>query len=317
LEDWSNGEMECWGLSFPNTPVLQSVKKMERLKKVRQVLLYTLVLNISVAVVKILYGYSIDSISMLSDGFHSFFDGTSNIIGLVGIWIASQPPDRDHPYGHRKYETLATIAIAILIFAAGGEILREAYYRLQRSGAPEVTVLSFVVMALTLYINFRVMTYETKKGSELKSDFLIADAMHTKTDIYISFSVIISLIAAKIGYPIVDIIAAVIITIFIARMGFLILKSATAVLTDSAIIDPAEIKSIANSVDGVQDSHGIRTRGNKDFANVDLHVLVDPEIKIREAHEIAHTVEETIKKNFSSIQDVVIHVEPYKGRPKK
>jgi cation diffusion facilitator family transporter len=290
---------------------------MERLRKVRQVLLYTLFLNIAVAVVKILYGYLIDSISMLSDGFHSFFDGTSNIIGLVGIWIASQPPDRDHPYGHRKYETLATIAIAVLIFAAGAGILREAWLRLEGSGTPNVTILSFLVMTLTLYINYRVMTYETIKGKELKSDFLIADALHTKTDIYISISVIISLIAAKAGYPIVDIIAAVIITMFIAWMGFSILKSATAVLTDSAIIDPAEIKSVADSVEGVQDSHGIRSRGNKNFVNVDLHVLVDPEIKLREAHEIAHTVEETIKKNFPSIQDAVINVAPYKGKSKK
>ena len=290
---------------------------MERLRKIRQVLLYTLFLNLAVAVIKILYGYIIDSISMLSDGFHSFFDGTSNIIGLVGIWIASQPPDKDHPYGHRKYETLATIAIAVLIFAAGGGILREAWLRLEGSGTPNVTILSFLVMALTLYVNFRVMTYETKKGHELKSDFLIADALHTKTDIYISISVIISLIAAKAGYPIVDIIAAVIITMFIAWMGFSILKSATAVLTDSAIIDPADIKSIADSVDGVLDSHGIRSRGNKNFVNVDLHVLVDPEIKLREAHEIAHTVEATIKKNFPSIQDAVIHVEPYKGKSKE
>lgn len=290
---------------------------MERLKKVRQVLIYTLFLNIAVAFIKILYGYMTDSISMLSDGFHSFFDGTSNVIGLVGIWIASHPPDEDHPYGHRKFETLATIAIVVLIFVAGIEILREAYHRLESSGAPEVTALSFVVMALTLFVNFRVMTYETKMGHELKSDFLLADALHTKTDIYISLSVIISLIASKMGYPIVDIIAAIIITVFIARMGFSILKSATAVLTDSAIIDPAEIKNIANSVDGVMDSHGIRTRGNKDFINIDLHVLVDPELKIREAHEVAHIVEKTIKKKFPSIQDAVIHVEPYKGKLKE
>ena len=290
---------------------------MERLKKVRQVLIYTLILNIAVASVKILYGYSIDSISMLSDGFHSFFDGTSNIIGLAGIWIASQPPDKDHPYGHRKYETLATIAIAVLIFVAGIEILRATYFRLSSESTPNATPLSFVVMALTLYVNFRVMTYETKKGRELKSDFLIADALHTKTDIYISLSVIISLIAAKIGYPIVDIIAAIIIAVFIAWMGFSILKSATAVLTDSAIIDPADIQHVINGVNGIKDSHGIRTRGNKDFINVDLHVLVDPEIKLREAHEIAHTAEETIKNKFPSIQDVVIHVEPYKGKSKR
>ena len=290
---------------------------MERVRKVRQVLIYTLFLNIAVAAAKIVYGYMIDSISMLSDGFHSFFDGTSNVIGLIGIWIASQPPDEDHPYGHRKYEPLATIAIAVLIFGAGVEILRGTYHRLSSTSTPDVTVISFVIMALTLYVNIRVMTYEAKKGRELKSDFLLADAMHTKTDIYISLSVVISLIAAKIGYPIVDIITAIIIAVFIAKMGFSILKSATAVLTDSACIAPAEIKNIANTVDGVKDTHGIRTRGKKDFVNVDLHVLVDPEMKIREAHKVAHAVEETIKKKFPSVQDVVIHIEPYKGNLKK
>ncbi len=285
---------------------------MARLGKVRQVLLYTLFLNIAVAAAKIIYGYATGSISMLSDGFHSFFDGTSNIIGLIGIWIASQPPDEDHPYGHRKFETLATIAIAVLIFGAGIEILREAYYRLKTAGAPEVTSLSFIIMALTLLVNFGVMTYETKKGRELKSDFLLADAMHTKSDIYVSLSVVISLIASKIGYPVVDVIAAVVITVFIARAGFSILKSATAVLTDSACINPDDIKGLVNSVKGVQDCHGIRTRGNEDFANIDLHVLVDPEIKVREAHAVAHSVEEAIKKNFPSVVDVVIHIEPYR-----
>ena len=96
---------------------------MKRLKKVRRVLFYTLFLNMSVASAKIVYGYITDSISMLSDGFHSFFDGTSNIIGLAGIWMASHPPDENHPYGHRKFETLSTVAVAALIFIAGFEIL--------------------------------------------------------------------------------------------------------------------------------------------------------------------------------------------------
>ncbi|MCK5139483.1 MAG: cation diffusion facilitator family transporter, partial [Thermodesulfovibrionia bacterium] len=104
---------------------------MTRLKKIRQVLFYTLILNMLVAVSKIVYGYKTDSISMLSDGFHSFFDGLSNVIGLVGIWIASKPPDESHPYGHRKFETLSTIAIALLIFMAGIEVLRKAYFSLK------------------------------------------------------------------------------------------------------------------------------------------------------------------------------------------
>jgi cation diffusion facilitator family transporter len=290
---------------------------MTRLKQVRQVLLYTLLLNVSVAAAKIVYGYEIDSISMVSDGFHSFFDGTSNIIGLIGIWIAEQPPDENHHYGHRKFETLSTIAIAVLIFVAGAEILRETYSRIINPASIEVTAMSFIVMAITLSVNMWVMTYEARKGKQLKSDFLIADSKHTKTDIYISSSVIISLIAAKLGYPAIDIIAGIVIVMFIAKMGFEILKSATDVLTDAACMSPDEIQEIVHSVEGVKGCHGIRTRGNEDFANIDLHVLVDPEKKIRDAHELAHSVEEAIKKKFPSVVDVVIHIEPYDDKKKR
>jgi len=284
---------------------------MTTLKKVRQVLIYTLILNILVAFAKIFYGYSIDSISMLSDGYHSFFDGTSNIIGLIGVWIASQPPDKDHPYGHKKFETLSTIAIAVLIFAAGIEILREAYHRIEMPGNIDVTAVSFVIMGVTLAVNFWVMIYETKKGKELKSEFLIADAIHTKTDIFISISVVISLIAAKAGYPVVDIMAAIAIALFIGKMGISILKSATAVLTDTACIDPEVIKSVAKKIEGVMDCHSIRTRGKEGDVSIDMHVLVDPDVKIGNAHDIAHHVEEALKQHFSDVNDVVIHVEPY------
>ena len=285
---------------------------MSRLSQVRKVLIYTLFLNLSVATAKIIYGYAMGSISMRSDGFHSFFDGTSNAIGLIGIWVASQPPDPGHPYGHRKFETLSTIAIAVMIFATGTEILREAYHRLSIPYDIKVSVMSFVVMAITLAVNIGVMIYETRKGRELKSDFLTADAMHTQSDIYISLSVVISLIAAKAGYPVVDIIAAFVITLFIAKMGFSILKSATDVLADAACISPDDIEEVVMNIRGVRSCHGIRTRGNRDFVNVDLHVLVDAEEKIQDAHTISHNVEDAIKKRFRSVVDVVIHVEPYK-----
>ncbi|UCF86664.1 MAG: cation transporter [Nitrospiraceae bacterium] len=284
---------------------------MLRLKKVNRVLIYTLLLNISVSLAKVIYGYRTESISMVSDGFHSFFDGTSNVIGLVGIFIASQPPDANHPYGHRKYETLSTIAIAVLIFFTGLEILKKAYTSIQSSPGIEVTPYSFLIMAITLVVNTGVMMYETKKGKELKSDFLLADAMHTKSDIFISLSVVISLIAAKLGYPVVDIIASLVITFFIVRMGVSILKSATEVLTDTAQISPDEIKDVVHPIPGIRGCHEIRTRGKEGAINIDLHILVDPEVKTRDAHDLAHTVEETIKKNFPSVIDVVVHIEPY------
>lgn len=282
-----------------------------RTEKVRKVLFYTLLLNMAVAAAKIMYGYKTDSISMLSDGFHSFFDGTSNVIGLIGIYIASKPPDKSHPYGHRKFETLSTIAIAVLIFMAGIEILRRAYTGLTVSYEIEVTSLSFVIMAFTLLINIGVMTYETKKGRELKSDFLLADAMHTKSDIFVSLSVVVSLIAAKAGFPLIDAGAAVVIAVLIGKMGFEILKSATGVLTDAACIDTSEIKDILTRIRGVKGCHGIRTRGKEGAANIDLHILVEPGITMQEAHKVAHSAEDAIKKALPSVIDVIIHTEPY------
>ena len=285
---------------------------MIRLKEVRHVLIYTLFLNMAVALAKIIYGYRINSISMFSDGFHSFFDGTSNVMGLIGIWIASQPPDENHPYGHRKFETLSTIAIAVLIFFAGIEILKKAYHGLREPHGIEVTSMGFIIMSITLLINIGVMAYERKKGQELKSDFLIADALHTNSDIFVSLSVIVSLIAAKIGYPIIDSIAAIIIVILIAKIGYGILRSATDVLTDAARIDTREIKDIVMLIEGIKECHEIRTRGREDAVHIDLHILIDPGEQIHKAHDLAHSVEEVIKKKFPSVIDVVVHIEPYK-----
>lgn len=264
-----------------------------------------------VAGAKIIYGYITDSISMLSDGFHSFFDGTSNVIGIIGTWIAFQPPDKDHPYGHKKFETLSTIAVALLIFIGAFEILKKAYSSLSRPPDIEVTSLSFIIMALTTIINLTVVTYETKKGKELKSDFLLADAIHTKTDIFISLSVIISLVAVKIGYPVIDSVTAIAIVIFIAKMGFGILKSAADVLTDAARIDTKEINAVVMQVEGIRECHGIRTRGIEDAIHIDLHILIEPEVETQKAHDLAHSVEDAIKEKFPSIVDVVVHIEPY------
>jgi cation diffusion facilitator family transporter len=287
---------------------------MNRLKKVQRVLYYTLILNMIVAGAKMLYGYMTNSVSMLSDGVHSFLDGTSNIIGLIGVWVASHPPDEGHPYGHRKYETISTIAIAVLIFIAGIEILKKAYHSLTSPHEVEVTSISFIIMLVTLLINTGVMIYETKKGKELKSDFLLADAIHTKTDIFVSLSVIVSLIAAAKGFPFMDTVVSLFIAFMIAKMGYGILRSATDVLTDTAQISPAEIEKVACRLEGIKACHGIRTRGKEGAVNVDLHILVDPEMKTGDAHELAHSVEAAIKDAFPSVIDVVLHIEPYRKK---
>lgn len=278
--------------------------------KIRRVLVLTLFLNEAVAVAKILYGYVSGSIGMVSDGFHSFFDGFSNVVGLVGIWIASRPPDERHPYGHKKYESFFTIIIAVMIFGTCAQILHRAYESVFLGRKVAVTGISFLVMAVTLLVNLFVMRYESQKGRELGSDFLIADAMHTKSDILTSLSVIAGLFFARAGYIFADTLAGLIIAFFIARIGYKIIRNASDTLVDTVCLDSHAIENVVKEVKGVRGCHEIRTRGLSRHVYMDLHILVDPKITTEDSHRIAEEVEKKIKDSFNSVVDIVVHVEP-------
>lgn len=277
---------------------------------VRKVLTYTLLLNMIAALAKLVYGHMSDSLSMVADGYHSFFDGTSNVVGLVGIWLAYNPPDKDHPYGHKKYETLASLGISILLFLTCYHVLRDAYLRFLDSTTPNVTGFSFLVILSTMGINIFVMMWERSKGQELKSEILISDSMHTKSDIFASVAVLISLAAVYAGLPVIDPIAAFIIAILIGRTGYHILLESAKVLSDYFRIHPGLIRDVALEVDGVTECHDIRSRGTPTDVFVDLRLHVPPDMGVSEAHELAHKVEGRIKKEFTEVTEVVVHIEP-------
>ena len=278
--------------------------------QVRKVLIATLILNVLVALAKAVYGFITNSVAMVSDGFHSFFDGASNVIGLVGIWIASNPPDEKHPYGHKKYETLFTIIIAVMLFTTCFEILKKVYQSFHEDHKTQVTQVSFLIMIMTTGVNIFVMLYEKRKGKQLGSEFLIADAKHTKSDIVVSLTVIASLVFSRMGYPHADVIVGLIIAIFIARIGYEILKDASNVLVDTVCLNTRAVESLVNSLDGVRGCHDIRTRGSENSIYLDLHVLVGRNLSTEKSHEIADSIEETIKREFPSVVDIVVHVEP-------
>jgi len=279
-------------------------------QKVRNVLLYTLIFNTAVASAKIIYGYITCSVAMLSDGYHSLFDGVSNIIGIIGIWIASNPPDKEHPYGHNKYETLFTIAIGIMIFFTCFQIVKKVYDSFFDTHKVIVTNISFTIMLLTLVVNIIVMSYESRKGKQLGSEFLIADANHTKSDILVSLSVIISLFLTRAGYSYADAVAGIILVFLIARIGFKIIKEASDVLVDKICMDTSAVESVVNNIEGVKGCHDIRTRGSSSYTYLDLHVLVDGEMSTEKSHNIADKVEKKIKDEFSNVVDIVVHIEP-------
>jgi cation diffusion facilitator family transporter len=248
---------------------------------------------------------------MTADGFHSLSDGASNIIGLVGVSLASQPKDADHPYGHKKYETFFSLGIAVLLGIVSFNLVREGISRLYNPIIPRVDIKSFVVMIVTLCINLWVMNYEYKKGIALQSDMLISDSLHTKADIFTSLSVIITLVVIKLGYPVLDPLATIIIALFIGGSAFEIAYRSSKVLCDTAVIvDIKKITDIVLSIQGVKTCHKVRTRGRPDDIHIDLHVQVDSAMHMDKAHQISYTIEEAIKKNIPGVTDVVVHMEP-------
>jgi len=282
-----------------------------KLQKVRKILALILILNLLVAVLKIVFGYLIKSSSMTADGFHSMTDGLSNVIGLIGIHFAAKPPDKSHPYGHYKFETMASLFIGIMLTLLGANIIREAVPQLFNPVIPEVSKISLLVLVFTLLVNIFVATYEAKKGEKLKSEILISDAHHTKSDIYISSGVLVTLILIKLGFPpIIDPIVSIIVAGFILKAAYEIFKPITGVLVDKAVIDPDKLKSIIKEFDHVKECHYIRSRGKANAVYVDLHLVVDSDLSVGDSHILTHKIEEKINDNLNKDIHVLFHLEP-------
>ncbi|MDZ4063859.1 MAG: cation diffusion facilitator family transporter, partial [Coriobacteriia bacterium] len=162
-----------------------------RTRRIRRILWAILALNLAVAVAKMTWGYVTGSVAMQADGFHSLFDGASNVVGLVGMYIAGRPADREHPYGHGKFETYASAAIGAMLALAAYRVGSSAIQALlDGSPTPRVDAVSFAIMIGTLAVNVGVTTYERRVGRKLGSAILVADASHTGSDVLVSLGVI-------------------------------------------------------------------------------------------------------------------------------
>ena len=283
----------------------------DRYAAVARVLVRVLLLNLAVAIAKIAFGYASGAISILSDGFHSLTDAGSNIVGLVGVRAAGRPPDDDHPYGHRKYETVAAAAVTVFLLLVVVEVLRNAFNHLTgRSLPPEISVASFVVMVVTIGVNLLVVSYESRAAERLGSEILLADAMQTRGDVWSSLTVIAPLVGARAGVPILDPLAALVVAAFIGHAGFQIARATTGILSDRIVIADADLERVVMSVPGVLGCHHIRTRGSSDHVFLDLHVWMAADMRLTDAHHLSHIVKDRLMARYPQIADAVIHIEP-------
>lgn len=285
--------------------------RRNRYADVSRVLVRVLVLNVAVALAKIVFGYASGAISILSDGFHSLTDAASNVVGLVGVRVANRPPDANHPYGHRKFETVAAAAVTGFLLAIFLEVVRNAINHLTAPlPAARISSAGFVIMIVTIAINLVVVRYETRAARRLHSEVLMADALQTRGDVWTSLAVLIALAGARAGMPILDPIAALVVAGFIARAAFEVASTTGGILSDQAAMEEVDIERVVMSVDGVIGCHQIRTRGSADHVFLDLHVWLPRDMSLEEAHAQSHVVKDRLMAEYPQIADAVIHLEP-------
>ncbi len=284
---------------------------------VQKVLLITLVLNLFVMTLKALVGWGTGSLSLIADALHSVTDSANNVLGLIASRFSSPIPDRDHPYGHQKFEAVGALGIAAFLGIACFEILQGAIERIINGGEPvRISASQLWLLLIVLGVNIFVAFYERGVGQRVGSSILIADAKHTMSDVWVTITVIAALIGVwqgrvwnipQLGW--LDVILAFPVALLVFRSGWEVLKDNLPWLVDEMAIAPEAINAIALSVPGVINCHDIASRGllgRQVF--IEMHLIVD-ETDVENAHRITEEVEARLEEKFNPVR-VLIHVEP-------
>jgi cation diffusion facilitator family transporter len=294
-----------------DTTHVQTTQATTTRQAVRRVLWVTLVLNLLVAVSKIILGALTGALSIAADGFHSLTDGAGNVVALIANWFASQPPDADHPYGHRRYETLAALFIGGLLLLTTWEVLQGALARLNEPVMPTIDALTFAVMLGTLMVNLIVTTYEHREGKRLRSEILLADARHTRADVWVTLSVLSSLIVVQLtGWAWLDAVMALGVVLLIGRTGWQIVSETGRILVDTAPYESDALRDIVGDVPYVQDVVRARSRGTTDDAHIDIDVQVEPTMTTAQSDAIASVIRHRLHDSLSGVSEIEVHFVP-------
>mgnify|MGYP001814358641 FL=1 len=279
-------------------------------KQVRRVILIEGIANLLVLIAKTIVGLSTGSMAILADAIHSLTDLTNNFIAWVVMKFSSQPADREHPYGHRKFETLAVFILASLLVVLAIELALNAI----RKEETEVvsSSIELVVMLTVLIINIVVTGWQHRWAQRLDSDILRADATHTFADVLITSVVIAGWQLSAMGYAWIDRLCAIGVAMLVIYLAYKLFRRAIPVLVDEYAIDPQELNTLLNNVNGVKDVYRVRSRWIGKACAIDLVISVDPEMSIEESHEIADEIESLIEERFET-SDISIHIEPASG----
>lgn len=277
----------------------------------RGVLARVLVLNLVVVAIKLAVGLRTEALSVLGAALESSLDLLNNVVGMILVSVAARAPDETHPYGHAKFETLGALAIVTFLSISCFELLREGIVQLRRAHVPaSPSVLEIGLIVLTLGVNAIIVMYERRRGRELSSAFLIADAAHTNSDLYVTLLALASLLLTRLGFGALDPVLALLVAIIIAWNGYQILRETVPILVDERGLDSADVRRIIERIPQISEVRNVRSRaGASGVVFAEVTVGVDGSTSVSEAHAIADEVERRIAGALGA-SEVIVHVEP-------
>ena len=276
----------------------------------------TIIVNVVLALFKLIAGVVASSYALISDSVHSASDDFSTVVVIIGINIASKTSDEKHQFGHDRFECVAAILLAFALGVTGG-LIGFAGVKSMVTGAYKTSEASFTGLALIAAISSIVvkeaMYWYTRSGAKKTgSGALMADAWHHRSDALSSIGSVIALVGIRYGLPILDPIASVIICVFVVRAAVMIFCDAIAKMTDEALAEDQidNIEKIVESVRGVERSDSLKTRKFGDKSYVEVEIAVDYHLTLLEAHDIAETVHDAIENGATNVIHCVVHVNP-------
>lgn len=286
-------------------------QRQERTAAVRRALLAIILLNAVVVAVKLAVGIRTGSLTVIGAALESTLDMLNSAVGMFVVTVAARGPDEDHPYGHGKFETLGALGIVVFLSITCFELLRHAVLTLWRGGTVDrAEPLELGLLAATAGVNIFVVWYERKRGRELHSPFLLADAEHTRSDLYVTGMAVGSLLLATFGIEEADPVLAMLVAVVIIRSGYQIFRASLPVLVDERAVEAGEIRRILDGLPRVNDVRDIRSRtGAAGVLFAEITIVVAGGTSVADAHELADAVESRIEAALGPSQ-VSVHVEP-------
>ncbi|MCF7978403.1 MAG: cation diffusion facilitator family transporter [Chromatiaceae bacterium] len=292
---------------------MDTIARQARARAIKRTSVVGAVINLLLSAIKIAAGWMGQSHALIADGVHSLSDLLSDVLVWFAGHKAAKGPDAEHPYGHGRFETVATLVLGFLLSAVAIGIAWDATERLFQPEAllrPEPIAL--YAAGLSILVKEALYWYTRAYGLRVRSDLLMANAWHHRSDAISSIVVLIGVAGTLAGLPYLDSVASVIVAVMIAKIAWDLGSDATRELVDTGLSPERlrEISQIIRRSTGVRDVHMLRTRTLGGNASADVHVLVDPDISVSEGHAISVLVQERLMEAIDRMSDVTVHIDP-------